>query len=218
MDRWSAEFYERFRHGDRAVIEEVYWTHIGLVEHVLKAGFWLKGRAILVPGVRDADQRADLLQEVFVRAFSDAARQSFDAALDYRSYLLGISRNLLIDHHRCTRRRLVVYDFQFDGPHDSLPNPEPRTWQSSALIAVVEVYVAGLKPPLRDLYYTRYVLGRSQREAADGLGLSRQNVRTLEERVKAGLRSALRQARRTQRSVRRALEDTRLFEGADAAS
>jgi RNA polymerase sigma-70 factor, ECF subfamily len=216
MDRWSAKFCERFRHGDRAVIEEVYWAYLSLVEHVLTAGFWLKGRAIPVPGVRDADQRADLVQEVFVRAFSDAARQSFDAALDYRSYLLGISRNLLIDHHRRTRNRPLVFDFQLDRPHDDLPGPDALTWQSSALIAIVEVYVAGLKSPLRELYYTRFVLGRSQREAADGLGLSRQNVRTLEERVKAGLRTALRRARHTQRSVRAALEDTRFLQDADA--
>ena len=217
MDRWSAEFWERFRQGDRGVIEEVYWAHVRLIEHVLKAGFWLKGRALLVPGVRDADQRADLVQEVFVRAFSDGARRSFDVLLDYRSYLLGISRNLLIDHHRRIRSRPIARDVRLDRPQEDVPSPEQLSWQSSDLIEVVELYVAGLKSPLRDLYHARYVLGRSQRQVAHGLGLSRQNVRTLEERVKAGLRSALHRARHTQRSVRNALEGTSFLEGSEVA-
>jgi hypothetical protein len=43
-------------------------------------------------------------------------------------------------------------------------------------------------------------------------------VRTLEERVKAGLRSALRQAGHAERAVRNALEGCLLLDGSKAAS
>jgi DNA-directed RNA polymerase specialized sigma24 family protein len=83
-----------------------------------------------------------------------------------------------------------------------------QDWLSTELLQVVERYVGSLQAPLQEVHHVRYVLGQSQREAAAGLGLSRQNVRTLEERLKEGLRAALLEAWRAERSVRNALAGT----------
>jgi RNA polymerase sigma factor (sigma-70 family) len=168
--------------------------------------------------VSDAEQRADLLQEIFARAFSDTARRRFDATLDFRSYLLAITRNLLVDHYRRFKPRPLAHTCRLDEVCADTDGTDQLLWQSSELVAVVERYVAALNAPLREIYHARYVLGRSQRDTACGLGLSRQTVRTLEERVKAGLRSALRQAGHAERAVRNALEGRLPFDGSKAAS
>jgi RNA polymerase sigma factor (sigma-70 family) len=213
MDWRSPEFCERFRRGDPAALEEIYWTYVDLVEHVLVAGFWTKDRQVMISGEGDPDRRADLLQEVFVRSFSETARRNFESALDYRAYLLGISRHVLVDHHRrCNRRNLPdVSELNEDRVEDVVADDEP--WLVPDVVEVVDRYVRSLMPPLRGLYNARYVLGRSQREAAESLGLSRQNVRTLEERLKEGLRAALEEAWRVQPSLRRAFERTDVEDG-----
>src|SRR4051812_143799 len=140
MDWGSSDFCERFRRGDPAALEEIYWTYVDLVEHVLASGFWLKGRQVMVSGEGDPDRRADLLQEVFLRSFSETARRNFETTLDYRAYLLGISRHVLVDHHRRGNRRYLP-----DGPdlgdgyvEDPLLNEE--AWLSPDVVEVVERY------------------------------------------------------------------------------
>jgi DNA-directed RNA polymerase specialized sigma24 family protein len=49
----------------------------------------------------------------------------------------------------------------------------------------------GLSPELKKVHEAMYVQGLSQREAAAALGLGRQVVRTLESRLREGLRAAL---------------------------
>lgn len=206
MDWRSSEFCERFRRGDPAALEEIYWTYVDLVEHVLVAGFWTKGRQVMISGEADPDRRADLLQEVFVRSFSETARRNFESTLDYRAYLLGISRHVLVDHHRRCHRRSIPYAPELSEEYVEDPATNEAPWLAPDVVEVVDRYVGSLRPPLRGLYHARYVLGRSQRDAADSLGLSRQNIRTLEERLKEGLRAALEQAWRVQPSLRRAFE------------
>ena len=67
-------------------------------------------------------------------------------------------------------------------------------WADPAVMAVVEVYLAGLEGDLRDVHEVRYVRGLPQREAAAQLGISRQQLRTREARLRDGLREALAKA------------------------
>ena len=210
MDWQSPEFCERFRQGDARVLEEIYWAYVDVIEHLLAVGFFVKGRQIAVPGVGNPDQRDDLLQEVFVKAFGETARRNFDATRDFRAYLLSIARHVLVDEHRRAGRPHVPYDADLDEVYGGPTPPSEQEWMSPELLEVVERYVASLTSPLRELHHARYALGRSQREAADDLGLSRQNVRTMEDRLKAGLRWALQQAWRTEGAVRLALEGTNI--------
>jgi RNA polymerase sigma factor (sigma-70 family) len=208
MDWQSPDFCERFRRGDARVLEEIYWAYVDVVEHLLAGGFLIKDRQVAVPGVGNPDQRDDLLQEVFVNAFGETARRTFDTGRDFRAYVLSIGRHVLVDQHRRAGRPHVPYDADLDEVYSGpAPNSE-QEWMSPELIQVAERYVASLTSPLRELHHARYALGRSQREAADDLGLSRQNVRTMEDRLKAGLRWALQQAWRTESAVRIALEGT----------
>jgi DNA-directed RNA polymerase specialized sigma24 family protein len=50
--------------------------------------------------VRDPEQKRELLQEVFIRAFSAKARPAYDGVRPYKSYLATIASNLMIDTRR----------------------------------------------------------------------------------------------------------------------
>jgi DNA-directed RNA polymerase specialized sigma24 family protein len=103
---------------------------------------------------------------------------------------MTICRNLVVDDARKRGRELVVDEPPEPLPSDAAQDPE---WADADTVAVVERYVAGLDSKLRALYEERYVKDRSQNEAAAALGLTRQKVRTLEEKLRRGLEQALAQ-------------------------
>jgi DNA-directed RNA polymerase specialized sigma subunit len=59
-------------------------------------------------------------------------------------------------------------------------------------VAIAAAYVEALPATLRAVYDLRFASEVSQRRAADMLGVSRQKLRTLENRLVNGLRNELR--------------------------
>jgi RNA polymerase sigma factor (sigma-70 family) len=187
------ELLRRFRSGDRDALARVYGHYVARVEALIRRGLALTGAG---PRGAHADL-ADLVQEVFMRAFSESARKGYDGARPYGPLLMTLTRNTLVDFLRRRRReepidaatieRLSDREIGEDGL--DVPWAEPLT------MALVERYVAGLPEPEHAIYVQRYALGRSQLQAADALGLTRQQVRTLEEHVRAGLARELARAR-----------------------
>jgi RNA polymerase sigma factor (sigma-70 family) len=135
----------------------------------------------------------DVVHDVFLKAFSPSARLGYDGLRSYGPYLSTIARNTMIDW---LRRRGAVPEVLTDLA-DELPDPDgdegatPPTWGSPETLALVERYLAALPTELRDLHRHRYEQGRSQEETARTLGISRQNLRTLEERLRRGLAQAI---------------------------
>ena len=102
-----------------------------------------------------------------------------------------IARNLLADWVRMRGRELPELEVE----HAEMPTTgELESGLPPAELAVVERYLAGLDWNLAAVYQQRYTKGVSQEEAAQALGLSRQRVRTLEEKLRQGSRKALRKA------------------------
>jgi len=115
---------------------------------------------------------------------------SFDPGRAYGPYLLAIGRHALVDWQRANRQRrrlggslrevICLAEFK----QTVVPSgPESEE--------VIEAYVSTLDRRLKDVFEQMVVQGRSQRETALTLGLSRQNVRTLEQRLRAGIKSAI---------------------------
>jgi len=164
------ELLRAFRAGERDALERVYWAYVDAVAQVARYGARLGERAAVTGAPRE--DWGDLVQETFSRAFGERARLAYDGLRPYRPYLLTICRNLLAEG---ARRR-----------GGALPAHE---------LAVVEKYVAGLEARLAAVYRQRYIAGATQEEAARALGLSRQQLRTLEEKLRRGLRRALEKAK-----------------------
>jgi RNA polymerase sigma factor (sigma-70 family) len=175
-----------FRLGERAALELVYRAYVGSIERYLRA---LARRA----GSRDLGQAsviADLVQEVFVRAFSASGRNAYDGVREYAPYLITIARNCFVDVQRSRGRELATNPQELWLALCDVPEVAPR-WYEPTATAVVSVFVGCLEPHLKDVYEQRFVLGRSQEAASTALGLSRRAIRTAEKRLQVQLRRAL---------------------------
>jgi RNA polymerase sigma factor (sigma-70 family) len=195
---------EQFRRGDREALSAVYEHYVAEVEAVVKRGFPLATQGGYVAGAKDVEVVRELVQETFVRAFSDQARAAYDGVRRYRPYLVQIAKNLLIDRVRALgngssqcveprRPRAVaywwsVYHIAENGsPADDL--------HRLRLAAAVAEFVNDLEPEARTFVALRFDQDLSQEHVAEKMSCSRRRVRTLESRVRTGLRRYLRRRR-----------------------
>jgi RNA polymerase sigma factor (sigma-70 family) len=180
---------QAFRAGERAALEAVYRAYVRPVDRYLRA----LARATGGIQVGQASSVADLLQEVFIRAFSVAGRQGYDGVRDYAPYLTTIARNCFIDAVRAGGREVLTSPNELSVTLEADP-PQADDWCEPKTSAILNAYVGALDPATRRVYEQRFVLGRSQDEASDALGVSRRVIRTAEDRLRRGLRKALTRA------------------------
>jgi RNA polymerase sigma-70 factor (ECF subfamily) len=182
----DAALLRRFRQGERDALERVYWAYVDRIEGVVRHGFFLiQKEGLRIEGAR-ADEVADLVQETFARAFSERARLAYDGVREYGPFLITITRNLLVDRARKLGRELSFEQLGEDRDDTEAPEPE-ATWADEATMKVVREYLATLPDELRRVHEQRYVRSLSQEQAARALGISRQQIRTLEKRLRDGL-------------------------------
>jgi RNA polymerase sigma factor (sigma-70 family) len=190
------DLLRRFRAGDREALSAVYWHYVGSVENLLRRCLNATSQGWHVASSADL---ADVVQDVFVNAFAERARLSYDPRREYRPFLMAIARNALIDHLRGAPREvrldvatidsLVARDARGEAAAERVP------WTDPQMMMLVDRYVASLAVKERAVYLERYVHCRSQEHAATALGMSRQQVRTLESRLREGLAQELARAR-----------------------
>jgi RNA polymerase sigma factor (sigma-70 family) len=179
----TSDILQRFKAGERSVLEKVYFAYVGEVEAYVRRSLGVMHGY----GMATADV-GDLVQEAFIRAFADKARQSFDGERDFGPYLGALTRNLLIDWARRRGRELLTEDL------DRVPDIPPSQrceWADQETMAVVNAYLAELPPDLREVHEFRYVESRSQDETCTALAISRQTLRTREKHLRDGLRRRL---------------------------
>jgi RNA polymerase sigma factor (sigma-70 family) len=187
------DLLERFRQGDRAVLDRVYQHYVRPLSHILRQGFSvpMADRIVHVPGLSKTDMIESACQEVFLRAFRPAARLGYDGERSYGNYLFRIARNWRIDEHR--RRELPLADVLLEDLPlaDATPDAEVRLVDAE-LAGLVETYLSSV--PSRDSAYFRhrFVDGLPQTDAAARLGMTRIQGRRIEARVKSGLLDFLR--------------------------
>lgn len=187
------ELVDAFRRGEREAIERVYRDHIDAVERFVRARLYRARRL-------SAANLADVVQEVFLKAFSQNARARYDGERDYAPFLMTVAANALIDWLRRTTRE-GTYDAAFSVLLESASaGSELGEGEMFApeLLRAVTSYLESLPPDLLAVYERRFVAAESQERTAMTLGISRQSLRTLEKKLIDGLR---RQIRRTNLAV-----------------
>ena len=182
-----------FREGRREALERVYWAYIDKVERIIRFGF-VRGDSVMLSGVGNvgSDLR-DLVQETFTKAFAPDARRAYDGIRPFSPYLYAISRHVLADWGRRSGREVptewpsieAALEAEAAGPEETPPYADDRT------VAIVERFIGELPEDLRALHELRSIAGRSQREAAEALGITRQVLRTREGRLRDMLRERL---------------------------
>jgi RNA polymerase sigma-70 factor (ECF subfamily) len=175
-----------FREGRREALELVYRENVRAVDNYVRALARASGRRELG---RSGDV-ADLIQEIFVRVFSPAARRNYDGARDFVPYLMTIARNCFIDRLRVSGREVLWTDQELVRLADQALR-EPEEAPDARTLGLLNAYIRGLPEELKGVYEQRFVLGKSQEESSAALGISRRAVRTGEGRLRTGLRKAL---------------------------
>lgn len=184
---------DRFRLGDPGALRTVYWEYVRKIERILSGGFEVRGGGARVGGLRrQPDELADLVQEVFLRAFSKKGRQGYDGLRAYAPYLYAIARNVLVDSARARGREIPAPSAELEAAIDATQiEADTAPWEAPDTIRVVETYLAALPEQLRAVHKLRYQECLSQEQTAQRLGVSRQTLRTLEHRLQHGLAAAL---------------------------
>jgi RNA polymerase sigma factor (sigma-70 family) len=189
----EADLLERFRDGDQDALAAVYRAYFDSVRHAVSSALYRYG------GVGGSGWRAvgtelpDLVQDVFTRAFEPRTRRRFDGVREYGPYLSQIARNVVVDHLRRKQRQVAVDATPLINQISLHPEqPEPANdFADFQTMTLVARYVADLPSDLRRVHEALNVQELSQREAAEALGLGRQAIRTLEARLREGLRQLL---------------------------
>ena len=187
------DLLSRFRQGDSSALETVYWAYVEQVTRIVQAVMNSYAAANGEPVKLRATELGDLVQEVFVRAFSPESRSRYDGNRPYGPYVGQIARNSVADHWRSTRRQVVVDVVPLlDALSLEIETRIPERWADQETVALVERYVTSLEPDVRRVHEELYVKGLSQRQAAAALGVGRQAIRGLDTRLRTGLRQELR--------------------------
>ena len=99
----------------------------------------------------------DAVQETFIRAFSSAARQSYDGVRDYGPYLNMTARNVALrwlEKHR--RESPVEPEALASRLTTANSTPEPALWEDPRILGIVQEYVAGLPDDMKAVHRLRY--------------------------------------------------------------
>jgi RNA polymerase sigma factor (sigma-70 family) len=179
------ELLSCFRRGDAHALECVYRAYMQPVEAYLHRLLRYSPRARAC----GRDSIADIVQDVFMRAFEPRARVAYDPTRPYGPYLRAIARHHFLDFLRGRKREFLWPDNEFPDVLECDADIEPR--QDPDVVAIVHRYLADLSGATKRVYEERFVFGKSQQAAGDCIGMSRHQVRTSELHLKRGLRKAL---------------------------
>jgi RNA polymerase sigma-70 factor (ECF subfamily) len=130
-------------------------------------------------------------QETFIRAFRDQARQDYDGVRPFEAWLNALARQAAVDVMRAagriSREAVPLEDTPVvERLATDSPSPEDRALASETR-EVVRRFLEGLDETGRRFADLRFVQGLSQERAGAALGLSRQEARTREAKLRRAL-------------------------------
>jgi RNA polymerase sigma factor (sigma-70 family) len=201
--RGNPQLVAAFRRGDRDVLADLYRAHVDEIRRVLQRGFTFtsRGETVRFRGFHEPFRLQEVLQEAFIHAFREKARQAYDEAQPYRPFLVTIVRNYVIDRYRKKQTEAALFvqigDVAAEGespqealdrftPHDETATPELaafRTQLSEALRSFVDEL-----DEEDSIVLQKHMLGDlTQSQVAEAIGTHRNDVRkrirTMRERL-----------------------------------
>ncbi|MBN2527452.1 MAG: sigma-70 family RNA polymerase sigma factor [Deltaproteobacteria bacterium] len=201
----NRELLDAFRRGEHDALTTVYRTYANAVLRCLQTGFTDKHKGNFIKGVANISERLDLLQDVFLRAFSKSARESYDGIRPYHAFLLTIARNRLIDYWRAHARDPVAAGQNHSegyGVHVpeniiqrtevAVPDEEDRIFFQHCLEASEE-FVSNQSARHQQFIAFRFKEELPLLEVARQLNMTRWKARALEKQLQLNLEKYLRQ-------------------------
>ncbi len=188
----NRKLLDSFRSGQDDALSRVYWAYVDDVAALVRGGFLLRTESgARIPGAHNAELERELVQETFLRAFAEKARDAYDGLRPYRPYLLQIARNLLIDDYRKQARRPLQVPIEAADQQESeaLPAEERLAWQQ--LRQATLAFLATQTEEIRKFAQMRFEEDLSQYQLMDQLGWSRWRVRATEKKLLQTLKKHL---------------------------
>lgn len=161
--------------GSEAQFSGLLARHMGIV------------RKVATTYCRDADDRADLAQEIAARLWQSWPR--YDHARPFSTWMYRVALNVAMSHVRGVYKR-GRHHVPLDSGHEEIADT-PVDHETNQLLATISGLIEGLDGMNRALLLL-YLEDRSHREIADILGISESNVGTKISRLKERLRAQLR--------------------------
>ncbi|MFW5967661.1 MAG: RNA polymerase sigma factor [Persicimonas sp.] len=191
--RDSEEKLEAFRRGDRDLLEALYRHWVDDIRQMLRAGFTFtsQGDTVRFRGIKEPFRLQEAVQESFIHAFRKKAREAYDGSRSFGPYLRTIVRNRIIDRYRRKKLESKLFVHLGDLAHDDEADqqvlerlsgdpdevdPEESTWRGE-LSATLDAFVDRLDDVEGRILREHMIGERTQREMADALGVSRNDVR-----------------------------------------
>ncbi len=202
-----------YRCGESEALQRVFETHSEELQKLLLTGMVTKseGKRVRVR-IQDADERDEIINEVFARAFSVATRRNYKGVAPFFPYLCRICRNVVVDRFHASRRERAMFrsdnvespsggfslsDQAADwetGPVSMGRSPELAAARSQ-LATALGTFMETLNDEERELMRLYYEDDASQRSAAERLGIDRNRVRYLVAGVRRRLLTHMRNER-----------------------
>lgn len=171
-----------FRRGEAKALEQVYRAYAPHVARYIAGSFATQAGRTRFAGARDLEATH---QETFLRAFSPRLRQAYDGRRPYEAFLNVVARSVALDALRSARRSARGAASVEEGEVEPL-TPEQYALQEERRV-LVRRFLGAQAPGDRRIARLRFVEGLSQERVAAALGLSRQEVRTREARLRRAL-------------------------------
>jgi RNA polymerase sigma factor (sigma-70 family) len=177
---------DAFRRGESKAIARVYHAYVDQVAGILRKGFSFMsgGQAIHFKGFANAWDLECAVQDAFISAFSENARQAYDGINPFGPYLLTIARNRVISQLRSDmreyRRRTAL---SAEPPKEDPESPEQEVMRAE-LEELVAEFERSLTGDQASFFQRRYREDHNLLEAARLLGLTRMRARTLDKKVR----------------------------------
>jgi RNA polymerase sigma-70 factor (ECF subfamily) len=143
-------------------------------------------RKVATTYCRDADDRADLAQEILAQLWTAWPR--YDSSRAFTTWMYRVALNVAISHVRGVYRSARHF-VPLAEEHHALAG-ESVDHEARQELAVLETLIAGLDPLNRALLLL-YLDDRSHREIAEILGIGESNVGTRIGRLKQRIRGHL---------------------------
>lgn len=194
---------DEFRRGSPEALDRVFREYAPAVALNLQRGFGISvgNRDRRFRGYDSTFEREDALHEVFVRAFSERARLSYDGLHPFRNYLFGITRAVVIDEYRARERmasRLVEEDApQSDDAEEGRADPLDEDsgaaeatgnpgldLEDAELKELVREFRSSLSPEEAEVFRLRFVEGASLEKVEAAIGRSPSRTKTLERKLR----------------------------------
>jgi len=164
----------------------------------------------ILPSAQQTSELDDILQEVFLRAYSAKKKETLQHG---RAYLFRIARNVSFNRYNKHKKNVevVVEDFVEEGIIDDIGSQEDVLIQNERLKLLNDA-MASLPPKCRKVFFLRHFEGMSHREigAAENISTS-----TVEKHLAKALFITMREMSKQEDQATTAAASIRRFDSKD---